>query len=161
MNKQNETINQNKVVIYTRNTSWEQPIGRRLYRNIQVLKDKYERADYEISKVYFEPSSISNKKMRPVLRELLEDAANVYFGVVLVWDVFSLTSNGEELLHIEKELHGYNVELCSATEDFDTSTKEGEKVFEYMCHLHQFEHLATKIDITSSSLARLIINKGK
>lgn len=159
MNNQSKTINQNKIVIYTRNTSWEQPIGHRLHRNIQVLKDKYERAGYKIGKVYVEPSS--NKKTKPVLRQLLEDAANGHFGVVLVWDVFSLTSNGEELLHIEKELCSYDVELCSATEDFDSSTKEGKKIFEYMCLLLRHEHLACKLDINLSLLAKLIINKGK
>lgn len=157
----NTPPNQQKIVIYTRNTAWEQPVGHRLHRNVQVLRNKYERAGYEISKVYCEPSSLSDKKERPALQQLLEDAAKGLFWVVLVWDVFSLTSDGEELQLIESELARHDVELCSATEAFDTSTEEGRKVFEYMCHLLQYEHLATKQDISLSALARLIMTKGE
>lgn len=152
--------NQQKIVIYIRNTAWEQPEGHRLYRNVQVLKDKYEQAGYKISKIYYEPSTLSDKNERPALQQLLKDAAKGLFWVVLVWDVFTLTSDGEELQLIERELARHDVELCSATESFDTSTEEGKKVFEYMCHLIRHEHLATKQDISLSALARLIITKG-
>ncbi|WBX81516.1 recombinase family protein [Virgibacillus salarius] len=153
--------NQYKLVIYTRNTSWEQPIGRRLHRNIQILKDKYERLGYKISKVYSEPSPNFNKKERPVLRQLLKDAASGLFEVVLVWDVFTLTDNGAELQQIERELTSYDVELCSATEQFDTSTSEGQLHFQQMMSLLEYEHLACKRDISLSSLARLIMTKGE
>lgn len=156
----NPPLNQQKIVIYTRNTAWEQPIGRRLHRNVQVLKDKAERAGYEISKIYYESSSTSKEKRRPVLQQLLEDAEKGLFWVVLVWDVFTLTSDGKELKLIEKELARHDVELCSATESFDTFTEEGRKVFEYMCHLLQDEHLATKQDISMSAFARLVMPKG-
>ena len=100
----NTPPNQQKIVIYTRNTACEQPVGHRLHRDIQVLRNKYERAGYEISKVYCEPSSLSDNKERPVLKQLLGDAAKGLFWVVLVWDVFSLTSDGEELQLIEASL---------------------------------------------------------
>lgn len=157
----NTPLNRQKIVIYTRNTAWEQPIGHRLHRNVQVLRDKYERTGYEISKIYCEPSSTSDEKRRPALQQLLEDATKGLFWVVLVWDVFTLTSDGEELQLIERELARHDVEICSATEAFDTSTEEGRGVFEYMCQLLQYEHLATKQDISLSALARLITTKGE
>ncbi len=157
----NTSLNQQKIVIYTRNTSWEQPIGYRLHRNIQVLRGNYERAGYEISKIYYESSSISGEKRRAALQQLLDDAEKGLFRVVLVWDVFTLTSNGEELQLIERELARHDVELCSATEAFDIFTEEGREVFDYMCHLLQYEHLTTKQDISLSSLARLIITRGQ
>lgn len=100
------------------------------------------------------------EKRRPALQQLLKDAAKGLFWVVLVWDVFTLTSDGEELKLIESELARHGVELCSATEPFDTSTEEGRKVFEYMCHLLQHEHLATKQDISLSAFARLVMPKS-
>lgn len=156
----NTPLNEQNIVIYTRNTSWEQPEGHRLHRSVQVLRDRYERAGYEISKIYYEPSTLTGDKERPALKKLLKDAANGLFGVVLVWDVFTLSSDGEELQLLERELGHHDVELSSATESFDTSTEEGRKVFKYMCHLLQYEHLASKQDIPLSALARLIITKG-
>lgn len=161
MLRDNETIQQNqyKIVIYIRNTSWEQPEGHRLHRNVQILKSKYERAGYEISKVYSEPSLELDKNERPVLQQLLNEAASGLFGVVLVWNVFTLTSNGDELQRIERELAGNDVELCSATEEFDTSTEEGREVFNCMCSLLQYEHLTTKQDIPLSALANMIVKR--
>lgn len=139
-----EIVQQNKgnLVIYTRNTSWTQPEGYRVHRNIQILKDKCEREGYQISRVYSESSSESPYKVRPVLKQMLKDAASGLFGVVVVWDVFTLSPDGEELQQIERELAEYGVEICSATEYFDTSTEEGVKVFKYMCKLLNTKHLS-------------------
>lgn len=133
--------NQDKIVIYTRNTSWNQPEGYRIHRDVQVLKDKCERVGYQVSRVYWEPSSESHEKRRKVLQQMLKDAAEGLFGVVLVWDVFTITPDGKELKQIERELARYGVEICSVTEPFDTSTEEGLRVFEYMCKLLNTRHL--------------------
>lgn len=136
------SLNQPKIAIYTRNTVFEQPVEYRLHQDVHVLRDKYKKEGYEISKIYCEPSSTSDKKKRPALQKLLEDAANGLFDVVLVWDIFTLSSNGEELQLIERELARHDVELCSATEAFDLTTEEGRKVFEYMCKLLDTNHLS-------------------
>ncbi|MGM2457246.1 recombinase family protein [Bacillus cereus group sp. BceL015] len=156
-----EIVQQNKgnLVIYTRNTSWTQPEGYRVHRNNQVLKDKCERAGYQVIRVYSEPSSESPYKVRPVLKQMLKDAASGLFGVVVVWDLFTLSPDGEELQQIERELAEYDVELCSATEYFDTSTEEGVKVFEYMCKLLNTKHLSLSAlqGIPLSQVARWLI----
>jgi DNA invertase Pin-like site-specific DNA recombinase len=133
--------NQDKIVIYTRNTSWTQPEGYRIHRDVQVLKDKCERVGYQVSRVYWEPSLESHEKRRKVLQQMLKDAAEGLFRVVLVWDVFTLSPDGEELQKIERELARYGVEICSVTEPFDTSTGEGLRVFEHMCKLLNTRHL--------------------
>lgn len=157
----NETAQQNqeKIVIYTRNTSCTQPEGYRIHRDVQVLKDKCERAGYQVSSVYWEPSSESQENRRNVLKQMLKDADEGMFGVVLVWDVFTLSPDGEELQQIERELARCGVELCSVMEPFDTSTGEGLRVFEYMCKLLQTRHLrlAAMQGIPLSLVARWLI----
>lgn len=155
--------NQDKIVIYTRNTAWTQPEGYRIHRDVQVLKEKCERAGYQVSRVYWEPSSESQGKRRDVLKRMLEDAAEGLFGVVLVWDVFTLSPDGEELQQIERELARYGVEICSVTEPFDTSTGEGLRVFEYMCKLLNTRHLrlAAMQGVPLSLVARWLIEDKK
>lgn len=155
--------NQDNLVIYTRNTSWTQPEGYRVHRNNQVLKDKCERAGYQVSRVYLEPSSESPYKVRPVLKQMLKDAARGLFGVVVVWDVFTLSPDGEELQQIERELARYGVEIFSVMEPFDTSTGEGLRVFEYMCKLLNTRHLrlAAMQGIPLSLVARWLIEDEK
>ncbi|WP_010648830.1 recombinase family protein [Oceanobacillus massiliensis] len=154
-----EQQNQEKIVIYTRNTSWTQPEGYRVHRDVQVLKDKCERVGYQVSRVYWEPSSESNEKRRKVLKQMLEDAAEGLFGAVVVWDVFTLTPDGKELQQIERELARYGVEIFSVMEPFDTSTGEGLRVFEYMCKLLNTRHLrlAAMQGIPLSLVARWLI----
>lgn len=148
-----------RIVIYTRNTATEQSQGRYQYRDVSVLKSLYERNGYPINKIYREPSSKIHPSKRPELKKLLNDADKNLFDVVLVRDVFTLSSNGSDLHSIEEKLAKSGVELCSASESFDTSTKEGRIVFEYMCELIKHEHLATKQDMPLSNLAKLLIEK--
>ncbi|OZS79502.1 resolvase [Tetzosporium hominis] len=151
--------NQDKIVIYTRNTSWTQPEGYRIHRDVQVLKDKCERVGYQVSRVYWEPSLESHEKRRKVLQQMLKDAAEGLFGVVAVWDVFTLTPDGKELQQIERELARYGVEIFSVMEPFDTSTGEGLRVFENMCKLLNTRHLrlAAMQGIPLSLVARWLI----
>jgi DNA invertase Pin-like site-specific DNA recombinase len=147
-----------RIAIYTRNTSIEQPEGRRLYRDVQVLKEKYERMGYKIQGIYSD-LGCHGLKRRFELNRLFKDAFLGLFDVVLVWDLFCLSSKTTELLNIKRFLAQYNVELCSATEPFDTSTPDGMLHFQWMAELLEHEHLASKKDISLSSLARLIMTK--
>ncbi|NEY18569.1 recombinase family protein [Bacillus ginsengihumi] len=151
-----------RIVIYTRNTAIEQPEGHRLYRDIQVLKEKYERMGYEIQQVYSDVGCHGNAiEGRLSLKQLLTDVSLGLIDVVLVWDLFSLTPKMTNLLTIKQYLDQHDVELCSATEPFDTSTPEGRLHFQWMAALLEHEHLSCKRDISLSSFARLIMTRGE
>ncbi|WP_187444864.1 recombinase family protein [Rossellomorea vietnamensis] len=151
-----------KVSIYTRNTSIEQSKGHRLYRDIQVLKEMYVKMGYEIPQIYFNVACQGNGiEDRKALKQLLKDVSLGLIDVVLVWYLFSLSSNATDLLKIKQFLDEHNVELCSATEPFDTSDFEGELHFQWMVSLIEDEHLTCKRDISLSSLARLIMTRGQ
>lgn len=152
----NDQLQEVRISIYTT----EQPEGRRSYRDIQVLKEKYERMGYKIQGIYSEIGCYDPKR-RPELSRLFLDALLGKFDVVLVWDLFSLTSNPTDLLNIQRFLAQFNVELCSATEPFDTSTPDGMLHFQWMAELLEHEHLACKRDISLSSLARLVMTRGE
>lgn len=161
MTSRNEPIQQNKdkIVIYTRNTSWTKPEGYWLNKSVQVIKEKCERAGFKVSRVYSEPSAESHKKRRNVLKQMLKDAAEGLFGLVIVWDEVTLSPDGEELQQIERELARYDVEICSVTESLYTSTEEGLRVLEYMCKLLNTRHLrlAAMQGIPLSQVARWLI----
>ncbi|AOY05580.1 hypothetical protein BKN48_09590 [Bacillus subtilis] len=151
-----------KIAIYTRNTSIEQPVGHRLHRDIHVLKDRCERNGYKIQRIYSD-GDCSGKDLigRLSLIELMLNVASGKIDMVIVWDLFSLSSSAEDILTIKTFFDFYNVELLSATEQFDTSTSEGELHFQQMMSLLEYEHLACKQDISLSSLAHLIITEGE
>lgn len=155
----NTYSNQRKIAIYIRNTTLEQQEEHRLYHNHRLLRDKYDWEGCEISNLYIEESTSSDMKECLVLQQLLEDAEKGLFDVVLSWDCISLTSDIEEIQLIERELDRYGVDLCFATEEFDTSTEEGRAVIEYMCKLLNTKHLVLSAmrDIPLSQVARWFI----
>ncbi|MDW4528783.1 recombinase family protein [Rossellomorea marisflavi] len=154
-NNGNTQNNHKKVAVYTRNTSMTQPYEYHIHRDVQTIIAKCERAGLEVSRVYREPSSLITDKERSELKKMLVDASEGHFGSVVVSDVFTLSPDGEELLKIERELAGYDVELFSLKEYIDTSTEEGLRVFKCMCKLLNTKHLrlAAMQDIPLSQVA--------
>ncbi|SDM42809.1 recombinase family protein [Sediminibacillus halophilus] len=152
-----------KIAIYTRNVSSELVEGgHRLHHDIQILKERYGRAGYDITRIYSDSSCYGNTVSgRPALQQLLQDAKKGYFNVVLVWEVFYLAAKGEDLLFIERKLRDHDIELCSVTEIFETDTVMGLEHFRIMASLLEHEYLTCKRDIPLSSLARLIMTNGQ
>ncbi len=52
--KGNNRLQEVRIATYTRDISIKQPEGHRLYRDIQVLKEIYERMGYKIQGIYTE-----------------------------------------------------------------------------------------------------------
>lgn len=137
MNKKNKAVQKNpdKVVIYTRNTLKDLPEEYEVRQNTRLLKEQCEKAEYEVSKIYYERSSLDSNNFKPVLRQMLKDAASSSWGTVVVRDVLTLSRDGAEIQRIERELAECGVQLMSEYEPFDTSTELGLRVFECMCKL--------------------------
>lgn len=137
MNKKNKAVQKNpdEVVIYTRNTLKDLPEEYEVRQNTRLLKEQCEKEEYEVSKIYYERSSLDSNNPKPVLRQMLKDAASSSWGSVVVRDVLTLSTDGAELQRIERELAGYGVQLISEYEPFDTSTELGLRVFKCMCKL--------------------------
>ena len=73
-------------------------------------------------------SSATNPKNRPGVQALLQAARNREFDVVVVYDIYRVSSNAHIFLDVIKELNQMGIDLSCATEMLDTRTQKGQMI---------------------------------
>ena len=113
-------------------------------------KSQYD--DYEVTKIYRDASSGTNMS-RPGLEEMLYDAENGVFEVLIVFRVDRLSRNVRQLAQMVETLTDFNVVLRSSTEPFDTSNSAGKMMLQMLGVFAEFEH-ATIVERTKAGMER-------
>ncbi len=113
-------------------------------------KSQYD--EYEVVKVYRDASTGTNMN-RPGLEEMLYDAENKRFEVLIVFRVDRLSRNVRQLAQMVETLTEYGVVLRSSTEPFDTSNSAGKMMLQMLGVFAEFEH-ATIVERTKAGMER-------
>ncbi|HDK41917.1 MAG TPA: recombinase family protein [Candidatus Pacearchaeota archaeon] len=79
-------------------------------------------------KIYQDAGISGYSTERPALKELLKDAEQKKFDLVLVHKIDRFSRNLKDLLTLVDELSSYGIGFKSATEPFDTTTSAGKQV---------------------------------
>lgn len=108
--------------------------------------------DWDMFKVYRD-SETGTHMNRPGLEEMLFDASQQAFNVLLVFKVDRLSRKVRELAMMVDELTKLDVMLKSITEPFDTSTAAGKMMLQMLGVFAEFEH-ATIVERTRVGLER-------
>ena len=150
-----------KAAIYTRVSTREQAVeGYSLDAQRSVLTEYCHRNNYEIYNIY-SAEGISAKDIthRPALLQLLKDADNHCFGVILVWKLTRFSRNLADLTVTCEKLDKAGISLVSYSEAFDSKTPAGRMIRSMLGTVAQFEREITgeNVSITLHERAR----KGK
>ena len=96
--------------------------------------------DYEVYKCYAD-RGISGKdiKSRPALKELLSDAEEKKFQMVISWKINRISRKLEDVLKIVNLLENNNISFKSYSEPFETNTPAGKMQFHMMALIGEFE----------------------
>lgn len=94
---------------------------------------------YEIFKVYCDDGVSAYSTRRKALQQLLKDAKDKKFDLVLVYKIDRFNHNLKDLLNLVDELSSYGVGFKSATEPFDTTTSAGKLMFQQLGSFAEFE----------------------
>ena len=108
--------------------------------------------EYEVVKIYRDTSTGTNMS-RPGLEEMLFDAENGRFDVLVVFRVDRLSRNVRQLAQMVEMLTEWNVVLRSSSEPFDTSNSAGKMMLQMLGVFAEFEH-ATIIERTKAGMER-------
>lgn len=137
-----EHQNQNKkVAIYCRVSTTEQAEeGYSIKEQERLIREYCVKQGYEVYKV-FSDAGISGKDIRhrPAIQELLKEAADKKFGMVMSWKINRLSRKLEDAIKIVNTLDKYGISYQSYSERFESDTPAGKMQFQMMALVGEFE----------------------
>ncbi|WP_226528165.1 recombinase family protein [Metabacillus niabensis] len=145
-----------KVALYARVSTTEQAEdGYSVDEQIRLLNIWCEKHGYIAHKEYVD-RGISGKsiKGRPALQQLLNDAKQNEFDIVLVWKMNRLARNILDLLRIVNLLEQKNISFMSYSENYQTETSAGKLQFHMMAAISEFERGNIAENVKMGMIAR-------
>ncbi|MCK4326264.1 recombinase family protein, partial [bacterium] len=128
------------IAIYIRVSTEDQvKEGYSLEVQRECLKSFAKREGFEIFRAYQDDGISGYSTERPALKELLKDAEQKKFDLVLVYKIDRFSRNLKDLLNLVDKLSSYGVGFKSATEPFDTTTSAGKLMFQQLGSFAEFE----------------------
>lgn len=137
----NLNIKQIKAAIYVRVSTEEQARdGLSITAQIKTLTQYCELYNINIYNIY-KDLGLSGKSIekRESLNELLKDAKNKHFDIVIVWKISRLSRSLKDLLMIIDFFECYNIDFISYSEKLDTSTPVGRMTLQLLGSIAEFE----------------------
>jgi len=129
-----------KIAIYIRVSTEDQAKeGYSLEVQREYLESFAKREGLEIFKIYQDDGISGYTTERPALQELLKDARQKKFDLVLVYKIDRFSRNLKDMLNLVDELSKYDVGFRSATEPFDSTTSAGKLMFQQLGSFAEFE----------------------
>jgi len=116
-----------RVCIYVRVSTSKQTVE----NQIQVLREYSDRCGYQVTHIYSDNgiSGSKGRQDRPGLDQMLKDAVQRKFEMVLVWSVDRLGRSVSHLVEVMNELNELKIDLYFNQQSIDTSTSSGRMIF--------------------------------
>ena len=130
-----------RLALYTRVSTIEQSEeGYSIDEQERLLMSWAEKNNYEVYKCYSD-RGISGKdiKNRPALKELLKDAEEKKFDMVISWKINRISRKLADVLKIVDILEKNDITFKSYSEPFETDTPAGKMQFQMMALIGEFE----------------------
>lgn len=134
-------MNKKKVAIYARVSTIEQAEeGYSIDEQERLLVEYCNKNDYIVIKTYSD-RGISGKdiKHRDALKQLLRDAEEKKFDMVISWKINRISRKLSDVLKIVETLEKNNIAFKSYSEPFETNTPAGKMQFQMMALIGEFE----------------------
>ena len=130
-----------RLALYTRVSTIEQSEeGYSIDEQERLLRSWAEKNNYEVYKCYSD-RGISGKdiKNRSALKELLKDAEEKKFDMVISWKINRISRKLADVLKIVDILEKNDITFKSYSEPFETDTPAGKMQFQMMALIGEFE----------------------
>jgi len=105
---------------------------------VKACKTHSSQQNYRVHKVYIDKIS-GSKSSRPALMEMLKDAKEKKFDVVIVWKLDRLGRSLQHLIKLVNYFKNWGIDFICVTQSIDTTSSSGKLVFHIMGALAEFE----------------------
>lgn len=137
----NEANKSKVVAIYCRVSTTEQvEEGYSIGEQERLLIEYCNKNHFEVFKTYAD-RGISGKdiKHRPAIQQLLQDASEKKFNMVISWKINRLSRKLSDAIKIVETLERYGITYRSYSEPFESDTPAGRMQFQMMALIGEFE----------------------
>ena len=126
-----------KVCLYVRVSTQTQTTE----NQIQALREVAERSGHDIVKIYSDDgiSGSKGREDRPALDQMMKDAVNRQFEIVMCWSIDRLGRSITNLIEIMNELNELKIDMFFSQQSIDTQTSSGRMIFGIFSSLASFE----------------------
>jgi DNA invertase Pin-like site-specific DNA recombinase len=126
-----------KAAFYLRVSTSDQTTDNQLLDLEQVAKAR----GWDVAKVYKDEavSGARKRQDRPALKQMMEDATRMQFGLVAAWSVDRLGRSLSDLLHTSDDLRSLGVELYLHKQAVDTTTPTGRLTYQILGAVSEWE----------------------
>lgn len=129
-----------RVAIYPRVSGHEQEENYSIPEQIDRMKKYCEARDWMVYKIYTDSGFSGSNMQRPGLEQMVKDAEQHKFDMVLVYKLDRLSRSQKDTLYlIEDVFDKHGVFFTSMTENFDTSTPFGKAILGILAVFAQLE----------------------
>lgn len=150
-----------KTAIYIRVSTREQHLeGYSLDAQERTLLDYCKVKKYEVYKIYRDEGiSAKDLKHRPGMMQLLSDASEKKFDIILVWKISRFTRRLSDLTTTCEELERKEIDIVSYSEAFDSATPAGRMVRNMLGTVAEFEREVIAENVYLGMLERAMQGK--
>lgn len=145
-----------RIAIYCRVSTVEQAEeGYSIDEQKVKITEYCDKEDHKVYKIY-EDRGISGKNItnRPGIKQLLHDATENKFDLVIVWKLNRISRKLLDILNIVELLNKHNIAFRSLTENFETETPSGKLQLNIMGAIGEFERETIAENVKMGLLAR-------
>ena len=123
-----------RVAVYVRVSKEKQNPENQIFE----LREYAERRGFEVYRVYVDKVS-GARDSRPALNDLMMDARQKRFDVVLVWKLDRLGRSLQHLIQIIEEWENLGINFICVTQNIDTTSPSGKLIFHIFGAIAEFE----------------------
>jgi DNA invertase Pin-like site-specific DNA recombinase len=152
-----------QVAIYVRVSTEEQVEGFSLAAQERACREFADRHEWIVYKLYADPGHSGKNDRRPGFQQMMADAAQGKFKVLLVHKLDRFSRSIENTLKNFRELHSYQTTIASVSEAFDYTTAQGRMFFHMMAVFAQWylENLSAEVIKGKEEMARQGKHNGR
>jgi len=123
------------IAIYARVSTDKQKVDMQL----KELREFAKRSKYKIHKEYIDKGYTGANTKRPAFNEMMADAKQRKFDILLVWKLDRLSRSLKDLINTLDDLGHSGVDFISYDNKLDTSSPTGKLVFQIVGAVAEFE----------------------
>ncbi len=132
----NETI---RAAIYARTSSIKQNIGYSINEQTQLARERCDQNGWKVTYIFREDGKSAATTDRPKFQAMMKKAQEKAFDVIIFWKLDRFCRSLLDVVNVEKKLRELGVNICSITENLDTTTSSGRFVFRTLASAAQWE----------------------